>query len=235
MKYILIIIIFLLSSTDVYGGALALGWSESNNQLSKSYLTTIDFSEEDESLELMAHYEYGKINNEVNNDAGYINILYDREILKNKWALWFNGYFGYDKSLCIDTENKIGAGIKYYFIKKKILLEDDDFYWRKFSLSGGGLYHFVSERDPITGEITNIGNGRYSIRLKYTDNIFKFIYFYQPSMDDNDDYITKYISSVVLLHDKEIKSKLEFFYNGEYRSLRNVKNTKKGCRLVFKF
>ena len=106
-------------------------------------------------------------------------------------------------------ENDIGFGLKYYLYKTDVT---------KLSLSAGALYQFTSTdcSDPTTCE--QEGVGRYSYRAKFSNETLSLVYYYQPNMSDNDDYITKYTIDLTVAKINEAMAIL-LSYQNKYRSL----------------
>lgn len=191
----------LLITSNVYAGTVEVGYDETNNDTSNSYTTSLDFKDVIKDIvTINGHYEYGKTEDIVTKDVGSISIGYDPEI-NEKWGVWVDETIGYNKIIGIDYENRIGVGLRYYIIKK------DGKYPIKLSISGGILYHYISEQEE----------GRYSWRLKYGDSIYKAIYYYQPSIDDGGDYISLFDGSIKIAEINDYLS-MKIYYKSEYRS-----------------
>ena len=227
---ILLLIFFLLSiPVSAYSGTIDLGYRETGNASAKGYVSTIDFKDEiSDVVTLDAHYEYGEVNEIITNDSGHVAVNYDPEI-NDKWGVWLDERVGYDNIIGVKFENKVGFGTRYYIIKKEIG-EDKDKYMKKLSISGGVLYHYVAEEDEDDSEIIRgTGTGRYSLRLKYSDKIIESVYFYQPSVEDNDDYITIWNSTVKII--AGVRYSVKIFLKKEYRSIYDTTNTIKGVSI----
>ena len=89
------------------------------------------------------------------------------------------------------------------------------------SLSGGVLYHY-KEGDEV-------GEGLYSFRLKFEDEVAKIICFYQPYLNDTSQAITK--------GRVEIKpfETIVFYYEFENRSHEDSAVSESGVKFVLKF
>jgi hypothetical protein len=212
MPKLIFVVIFLMiagCSGTASAGNIDFLWSGSNVRGIKNSTLGIDFADTiEDKLELSAYYRKGKTDGIVTQDEGELDLNYSPAI-NERWSLWLDERVGYNKVLGIDFENDIGAGLKYYIYKKKST---------KLSFSGGFLYQFTSLNcsDPATCEQT--GQGRYSYRAKFNNDFLSLIYFYQPSMQNSADYITKFTGDLKLAKIKDHISLL-FNYKNEYRSL----------------
>ena len=89
------------------------------------------------------------------------------------------------------------------------------------SFSGGVLYHY-QEGDES-------GEGLYSFRLKFEDDIAKIICFYQPYVDDTSQAITKGRVEI-----KPVEP-VVFYYEFESRSREDSSVSESGIKFVLKF
>lgn len=202
-KFVFLFLFFVASSA--HAGNIDLLWNGSRSKDIKSYTIGIDFSDDIAGkVGVSGYYRKGKAEGIITKDEGEIDLNYNPPI-NDKWSLWLDERVGYNKILGIDFENNLGVGLKYYAYKKGET---------KFSLSSGILYQFTSLSDSATQE----SRGRYSHRVKLNHDILSLLYFYQPNMHDNSDYIVKFIGDIRLV---EIKSHISilFHYKNEYRSL----------------
>ena len=214
MKVILMIITLLIT-TDVYAGTVEIGYEETNNDVSNSYTSSLDFSDEiSDVVTLNGQYRYGETDDTTTKDDGSISIGYDPEI-NEKWGVWVDETIGYNKIIGIDYENRIGVGVRYYIMKN---------IYRKLSISGGLLYHYISDQEE----------GRYSWRLKYGDGVFKAIYFYQPSIEDNYDYISVFDSSIKIAEINDYLT-MKIYYTSEYRSEIDSRYNNSGLKISYKY
>ena len=174
LKLRILIILFLLPSLS-YGATLDIKLVKPMN----GHEYSISLSDSIEAIKLKADYSYSEIEDIIIKDRGTLKIYYDRPI-NDKWKIWFFNIAQYN-NVYGTRENYLGAGPKYYIF-------DGD---HKLSFSTGVLYDY----DHITGE----GHGRYSHRPKYVyKGIVDAVYYYQPAINDSDDYIEKYkVSSIV--------------------------------------
>ena len=130
------------------------------------------------SCEFSSKFRYEKTNDIETQNNLYFKFGYD-SLVNEKWSLWLFDEAGYNKIQGIDLENFAGAGPKYTFLNTKT---------RKVSISFGYLPHFQQFEDY--SKTTN----RLSLRLKGKDYVekdyeIKIILFYQPNLEDFDDYL----------------------------------------------
>ncbi len=120
---------------------------------------------------------YGKHDDEIVQNQGYLRLSYDPRI-NEVWSLWFYEQVGYDKPKEIDVESFTGGGPKYMLYESDI---------SKASISWGYLYHYQELED----ESKDIN--RLSLRLKGKTKVGTLdlfgIAFYQPNIEDFDDYL----------------------------------------------
>jgi hypothetical protein len=162
-------------------------------------------------LEYYLYREYGKTGDLTTRDNGGIGIGYD-PIINERWSLWFDGSWSFDKALGIDSEVFLGAGPKYYIYKKEP---------RKLSISAGILHQSREPGDYI--------EQRWSFRLKGSIKNWKAVAFYQPNIDDSSDYIGKgEIEGALSEH-------LFFFWKALYRSIDESQVTATGVRAKWRF
>jgi len=158
-------------------GSLDIGASFINN-INDSRSLHLKYKASFNDCELSSKFQYGKINDtEIQNNL-YLRFGYDPPI-NEKWSLWIFDKAGYNRIRKIDFENFAGVGPKY------TLLETEG---RKASISFGYMPHFQKFEDY--SKTTN----RLSLRLKGKEYIeadyeIKLVLFYQPNMENLDDYL----------------------------------------------
>ena len=174
LKLKILIVLFLLPSLS-YGATLDIKLIKPINGQEYS----VSLSDSIDTIKLRADYSYSKVEDIIIKDRGSLEIYYDSPI-NDKWKIWFFNIAQYN-NVYETRENYLGAGPKYYIFNGE----------HKLSFSTGVLYDY----DHVTGE----GHGRYSHRPKYAyKDIVDAVYYYQPDINDSDDYIEKYkVSSVV--------------------------------------
>ena len=186
-KLIILSIVFIVGITGymnpLYAGQFDFSYRALSSENSSDYMSSVDFKEIiAEKVELSGRYRYAETNNIVGTDEAEFRIGWD-PVINDRWSLWMDESFGYNKGLGIDFQNKLGFGVKYYIYKGESV---------GFSLSAGILYELVFMDDKKEGF------GRYSIRPVAHVGPVKMIYFYQPAMGDMDDYISKFYGEIVL-------------------------------------
>lgn len=149
-------------------------------------------------VSLKANYAYGEHKGEINIDRGSLEVYYDRDV-NDKWKIWLFNDSRYD-NIYKTRENHMGVGPKYYILKGD----------HSLSFSTGALYDY----NHITGK----GHGRYSHRPKYSylEDYIEATYFYQPAIENNNDYIEKYEVTVVIPYTGKAG---KIYCKKEYRSL----------------
>lgn len=197
-------------SDIVFAGELSLNYTATGYETS-GYSTSGRVSDSRGPIGFHAEAAYGEIDHVATIDRGEIGINYDPAITE-RWSLWLDETVGYNRIAGIRFENMMGCGPKIYLMKN----ED-----RKLSFSTGVLYHLKDTNAK--------GSGRYSHRIKYKDRRSSFVYFYQPNIDNSQDYLVK--SSIKFKLTKFISA----FYNDSYRSLENLKEIEQGIRLEVKY
>lgn len=202
MKIILIIIAALLLSslTDlVRAGNLDIGLSTTSG-ITDSKSLYLGFDTKIKEISLISKLNYGKQNDlEIENKA-LLRLGYDPK-LNNKWSLWFCNKAGYNKIRKIDFENFFGGGPKYTFYKD-------------CSISVGLLQHHQKMEEDT------LDINRLSFRLKGKINSFKAVIFYQPNVDDFDDYIFTGEASIGQKIASQLSLKLTL--SDQYRSTSKV-------------
>ncbi len=129
-----------------------------------------------EAVLLSSRVRYGKHDDEIVQNQGVFRLSADPKI-QDKWSAWLYEELGYDKPKGIDVENFVGGGLKYSF-------------YEGYSFSGGYLYHYQE-----IGDLSE-GINRLSFRLKGKRTLSKWggpnifgVMFYQPNIEDFDDYL----------------------------------------------
>jgi hypothetical protein len=169
------------------------------------------------SFSLDAEYNYGEINGDTNMHDGLLSLNYSRE-MSDKWSLWLNESAGFDKPASIEFENRLGIGPKY------TVYETDR---AKLSVSAGILSHYQRL------EADNRSTERWSGRVKARYKGLQAVYFYQPSVRDQSDYIEKGTLSI----ETELAGPLSVRYvlDSEYRSVEAQGKVLQSLNLVYKF
>lgn len=192
-----------------FGATLGLKLAQPTN----GYEYAVSLSDSIEAIKLKADYAYTEVEGSVIKDRGALEIHYDRPIL-DAWKVWFFNIAQYN-NVYKTRENYLGAGPKYY------ILSGDN----KLSFSTGVLYDY----DHVSGA----GKGRYSHRPKYAyKDIVEAVYYYQPGINEPDDYIVKYEVSSVLPGTKKAG---KIYCLKEYRSLIGTINKECGVIAVINF
>jgi len=197
MKLIPIIILgLLLSANPVFAGSLDLGLSTKSG-VTDSQSLYLGFDTKIKEITLTGKLNYGEQNDiEVENKA-FLRLGYDPK-LTDRWSLWFYDQAGYNKIRNIEFENFFGGGPKYTFYKD-------------FSISAGLLQHHKKlENDTFD-------MNRLSFRLKGKINQFKAVIFYQPNLEDFDDYI--FTGEASFKQDITSKLSLKLILTDQYRSM----------------
>lgn len=171
MKILLIIILALCLSGSIdsaLAGSFDIGLSTKSG-ITDSQSLYLGIDTEIKKISIASKLDYGKQNGLKIENKAFLRLGYDPKI-NDKWSLWFFDQAGYNKIRKIDFENFFGGGPKYTFHKN-------------FSISAGLLQH----HQKIGNHAFDIN--RLSFRLKSKINSFKGIVFYQPNLEDFDDYI----------------------------------------------
>lgn len=200
-----IIVILCLSGypLSVNAGSFDIGLSTTSG-ITDSRSLYLGLDTKIKEISLISKLNYGERNNlEIENKA-FLRLGYDPK-LNDKWSLWFFNQAGYNKQRKIDFENFFGGGPKYTFYKD-------------CSISAGLLQHYQKmENDTLD-------RNRLSFRLKGKIKSFKAVIFYQPNLDDFDDYIFTGEASIRQKIASQLSLKLTL--TDQYRSisLTNEKN-----------
>jgi len=192
----IVILGLLLSIGPVFAGSLDLGLS-SKSGVTDSQSVYLGLDTKIKEISLIGKLNYGEQNDiEVENKA-FLRLGYDPK-LTDKWSLWFYDQIGYNRIRNIDFENFIGGGPKYSFYKD-------------FSISAGLLQHHKKfENDTLD-------INRLSFRLKGEIDSFKAVIFYQPNLEDFDDYI--FAGEASFRQDITSKLSLKLTLTDQYRSM----------------
>ena len=164
-KIILFILIF---PSMCSAGELYLNHSQMDGEVS-GHVTTVGVDDRADAIDFSAFYKYGETEGIVSRDEGSFSFGYDPQI-SDRWHLWFDEVVGYNKVLGIRFENFAGGGVKYQALDS-------------LSFSGGVLYYYRGGDEQ--------GEGLYSFRLKFENDIVNAVYFYQPYIADADETIKK--------------------------------------------
>ena len=164
-----------------------------------------DVNVSDEDSYASAEWNYGKTADIVSSDNAYLKLGYD-PALSAKWSLWFFNQTGYNKVRGIEIEDFLGVGPKYTFIKSKKV---------SLSMSTGLIFHYISD----TMGVRSVKRMSWRPKASYQGEMasVSFVAFYQPDIDDFNDYIVtgKIITSYKISEVTSIKIVL----NDEYRSV----------------
>lgn len=173
------------------------------------------------NCELNSKFQYGKVNDAETQNNFYLRFGYDPPI-NEKWSLWIFDKAGYNRIRKIEFENFAGAGPKYTFYKTEE---------RLISVSFGYLPHFQQFKDY--SKTTN----RLSLRLKGKEYIeknyeIKVTLFYQPNMENFDDYLMN--GEFSWKYRLAGSTSMKISVVDQYRSISEVKNELIGAMaLVF--
>lgn len=171
-------------------------------------------------LHLNANLDYVEVDDITSIDKGSVSFGYD-PTLDDRWSLWSFAKGSYDRPNKIDIESSFGGGIKYRV---------------PFGSISYGLLSYEREYESGIKE----GEIRHSWRLKAKNAIYglkaKGVLFYQPRIDNFNDYIADGKAS--LAH--SLRKRLDFVWSieGEYRSAskaENKGNVLSKISFVFKF
>ena len=153
-------------------------------------------------VSLNASYIHGKTDDLTTTDQGYLNVIYDHKF-SGRWSVAGGNKSGFNTVRGIDFENFLGAGPKYYIIKDVL------------SMSVWYLHQYTEYADGPS-ENTRRMSFRPKLSVKDGDREVRAVFFYQPSLDDPDDYITSAEASYrMALSDTRV---LKIAYVDEYRS-----------------
>ena len=157
---------------------------------------------------LKAEYDYTKTEDLISQDKGLLRAGYDPKI-NDHWSLWFYDQVGYNNIRQIKAENFVGGGPKYTIVDKEKF---------KTSISVGILHHHVRRE-----QIDNLG--RFSLRVKARYKIngslgFSMVIFYQPNIEEINDYIVNGEADLTYSLTKRLGLKLKT--QNEYRSISMV-------------
>lgn len=170
---------------------------------SVSYRAGINVSGEDAYA--TAQWNYGETAGIVSSDNGNLKLGYD-PALSGNWSLWFFNQTGYNKIRGIEIESFLGLGPKYSFYKGEK---------GSISLSGGLIYHY--EDGAMGSRSVKRLSIRPKARIEGKNTLTSFIAFWQPNIDDFDDYIVLAEFSVRYKVTDNVGLKVAL--NDEYRSV----------------
>lgn len=126
-----------------------------------------------------ADYRYGETDDVTTTDRGYLNVIYDHK-LSDRWSIAGGNKAGFNNVRGISGENFLGAGPKYYIVKNDTT---------KLSFSVWYLNQYTDYSDKDSESVH-----RMSHRLKgsYRKGVHevKAVFYYQPSLNEPDDYFT---------------------------------------------
>jgi len=180
------IVVLLIASFATIGHAfnLEIGMdylSGQDESLSYALGAGIDLGKDVSITSRIRHMEFN--DKEIKNQ-GLIRASCDPEIT-GPWALWFYEEFGYDNVKDIELEHFIGGGLKY------MLHESDK---TKYSLSGGYVKH--SQRFSSPEWTNDVDRLSWRFTVKSRSKFFTLfgsemsaVLFYQPNIEDFDDYL----------------------------------------------
>lgn len=178
MKNILIIIAILMLPATTLAGTFDMGAESirADEQTETSYYLGLGYEKSGASLDI--GYNYGKLDDLVITDDGWLSLGYDAD-LSDKWGIWLDETVQYDRPGGVKVENFIGLGPKYTLYRSKTV---------KSSLSFGYLSHYqvLIDGDEYTLERWS---WRFKIKRKDDKSETGFISMYQPAIGNSDDYI----------------------------------------------
>lgn len=164
------------------------------------------FKLEGEEASLSGSFRFAETDRELSEEKGRLRAGYDPR-LSDHWSLWFFDEAGYDRMRELESENYAGLGPKYTFVDSEAL---------KASFSAGALYHCTSYENAERQDVL-----RWSLRPKILVKRggweAALIAFYQPNVQQPDDYIAKGETSI--RYAVTATTGLKLTIEGEHRSL----------------
>jgi hypothetical protein len=199
LKKLLITLFFLFFPTLSSAGNFDIGLSMASG-ITDSQSFHLEVQSKIKKIFIASRFNYGEQNNKETENKGFLRSGYDLKI-NEKFSLWFFDQAGYNKQRKIDFENFFGGGPKYNLSEN-------------FSVSVGCLHHYLKN------ESDSFNVSRLSLRFKGKLKIFSTVIFYQPNLNNFDDYIFTGEASVK----KEILEKLslKLLLIDQYRSISEI-------------
>lgn len=154
-------------------------------------------------VSLDASYLYGETDDLTTTDQGYLNLIYDQKV-SDKWSIAGGNKIGFNNVRGIDVENFLGAGPKYYIIKDML------------SFSMWYLHQYTNYADRASATTRRMSY-RLKLSVKDGDTEARAVFYYQPSLSNPDDYITRAEASYRVALSDTVQFKIS--YKDEYRSL----------------
>lgn len=212
-----VVFLFLLPAL-AHGAELDVGLSFLKGVSDK---TGVDLSLKAETgiLSGSAKIKYAEQDGDLSENQGQLQVGYD-PVLSGQWSLWFYDELGYDTVRDISLENFAGGGPKY------VLHESAK---AKYSVSAGYLNHYRELADGTTEDMHRLSFRFKARQWLYLDVILpardkivgsgpeiNVVVFYQPNVEDFDDYIMTGELSVKYGLSKQTSLKLKV--EDKYRS-----------------
>lgn len=169
-------LLMLLLASHAYALEVNLGVTD-HSGAADSVNYHADVSVSNKEAYASAEWNYGMVEDIKTSDNGHMKIGYDPRI-NMRWSLWFFNRTGYNDVRGIQIETFLGFGPKYTFIRNA---------YEKVSLSAGYLYHYEDHR--TASKRTKRLSIRPKASYKGNDMAISFVAFYQPDIEDFDDYI----------------------------------------------
>ena len=153
-------------------------------------------------VSLDASYRYGETDGLTTTDQGYLNVIYDHKFT-DRWSIAGGNNIGFNNVRGIDVENFLGGGPKYYIIKDVL------------SFSIWYLHQYTDYSDGAS-ETTRRMSYRPKLSVKNGGTEARAVFYYQPSLSNPDDYITRAEASYRMALSDTLALKIA--YEDEYRS-----------------
>jgi len=206
---ILLFILFVFYPTIVYGEVIfgANGNFVNGKSDSEMYKTSIDVELDYSKTQTYISSSYFKqrTNNEDIKNRFEVKLKEDFKY-SDKLSPFISEYYKQDQAEGLKYDNKFGAGLKYYLIKR------DSF---RYLISYASLYQSL-KYELSESEIEYRHSFRSKLKLKYSKFNLTGLIFYQPKMSESNDYIT---NSKIELDFKINKIMLfNMLFENEYRS-----------------
>lgn len=200
------ILLSLIFTTPAWAWKGDLGYTGTSS--TDTYILTIKHQTGPWSLD--ADYRYGETDDVTTTDQGYLNVIYDHK-LSDRWSVAGGNKAGFNNIRGIDVENFLGAGPKFYILK-------DDTTKLSVSVWYLGQYTEYSDRDS-----ESVHRMSYRPKFSHRNGVHEVraVFYYQPSLNNPDDYITVLEAS----YNKKMSDTqaVGFRYKDEYRSMADGK------------
>lgn len=128
---------------------------------------------------LSASYRYGETDGYITTDKGSLSTIYNLDV-SDRWSLWLFNKAGFNHVKGIDAEDFIGFGPKFYMVKNPSMT---------LSMSAGYLHQYT-EHETSPSSTTHRMSYRLKFSMKDGDSESSAIFFYQPGIEDPQDYLT---------------------------------------------